>query len=121
MGGFDRLGLQVGDQGAECRFAFGHGRGELVERVACQSRKRAPALAGSDLGIACVVDERAGWSVRAGACRPAYRATFSNSICSATAVVSCHVQDSTISGQYRFLVQSGAEGDESGCSSGIAM
>jgi len=63
MGGFDRLGFQVGDQGAECRFAFGHGRGELVERVACQRRKRAPAFAGSDLGVARIVDERADWSV----------------------------------------------------------
>jgi hypothetical protein len=63
MDGFDRLGFEIGDEGAECRVAFGHGRGELVERVACQRRKRAPALAGSDLGIARVVDERAGWSV----------------------------------------------------------
>ena len=63
MDGLDRLGFEVRDQGAECRVAFGHGRGELVERVACQRRKRAPALAGSDLGIACVVDERPGWSV----------------------------------------------------------
>ena len=45
MDGFDRLGFQVPDQGAECRVAFGHGRGELVERVACQRRKKAPALA----------------------------------------------------------------------------
>ncbi len=63
MDGFDRLGFQVRDQSAECRVAFGHGQGELVERVACQRRKRAPAFAGSDLGVARIVDERADWSV----------------------------------------------------------
>jgi len=63
MEGFDRLGFQVRDQGAECGVALGHGRGELVERVACQRRNRPRALAGSDLGIARIVDERADWSV----------------------------------------------------------
>src|ERR1700758_72121 len=55
MDGFDRLGFQVRDQGPEGRVAFGHRRGELVERVACQRGKREPPLAGSDLYIACVV------------------------------------------------------------------
>ena len=63
MGGFGRLGFQVRDQGAECRVAFGHGRGEFVERVTSHRGTNPPPLAGSDLGIACIVDERAGWSV----------------------------------------------------------
>ena len=63
MDGFDRLGVEVRDQRAECRVAFGYRRSEFVERVACQCGNGPPALAGSDLGIACVVDERAGWSV----------------------------------------------------------
>jgi len=63
MDGFDRLGFQVRDERAECRVAFGHRRGEVVERVTGHRGIRPPALAGSDLGIACVVDERADRSV----------------------------------------------------------
>ena len=71
MGGFDCLGFEVRDQGAECRVAFGHRRGELVERVTPHRGNRAPLLAGSDLGVArvvCVLDA----AIRVAAAQPLF-------------------------------------------------